>query len=120
MVIWEPEVIQEDPLEVEMATHTRILAWKVPWTHITTFPQTSPHTPRPRTLRSVCVEIQAAKSQQTLRMVSNPRCGHWGAPHTRLAALRASLHRGGSKAEASSSFSSIHLERWKQHELFFI
>ena len=22
----------EDPLEEEMATHTRILAWKIPWT----------------------------------------------------------------------------------------
>ena len=23
---------QEDPLEKEMATHSRILAWKLPWT----------------------------------------------------------------------------------------
>ena len=23
---------QEDPLEEEMATHTSILAWKIPWT----------------------------------------------------------------------------------------
>ena len=23
---------QEDPLEMEMATHSRILAWKIPWT----------------------------------------------------------------------------------------
>ena len=23
---------QEDPLEKEMATHSRILAWKIPWT----------------------------------------------------------------------------------------
>ena len=23
---------QEDPLEEEMATHSRILAWKLPWT----------------------------------------------------------------------------------------
>ena len=23
---------QEDPLEQEMATHSRILAWKIPWT----------------------------------------------------------------------------------------
>ena len=23
---------QEDPLEEEMATHSRILAWKIPWT----------------------------------------------------------------------------------------
>ena len=23
---------QEDPLELEMATHSSILAWKIPWT----------------------------------------------------------------------------------------
>ena len=23
---------QEDPLEMEMATHSSILAWKIPWT----------------------------------------------------------------------------------------
>ena len=23
---------QEDPLEKEMATHSRILAWRIPWT----------------------------------------------------------------------------------------
>ena len=23
---------QEDPLEKEMATHSRVLAWKIPWT----------------------------------------------------------------------------------------
>ena len=23
---------QEDPLEEEMATHSRILAWRIPWT----------------------------------------------------------------------------------------
>ena len=23
---------QEDPLELEMATHARILAWRIPWT----------------------------------------------------------------------------------------
>ena len=26
---------QEDPLEKEMATHSRILAWSVPWTEET-------------------------------------------------------------------------------------
>ena len=25
-------LVQEDPLEKEMATHSRILAWKIPWT----------------------------------------------------------------------------------------
>ena len=25
-------LIREDPLEEEMATHSRILAWKIPWT----------------------------------------------------------------------------------------
>ena len=33
--IWETQVqslCQEDPLEKEMATHSSILAWKIPWT----------------------------------------------------------------------------------------
>ena len=33
--IWETQVRslgQEDPLEKEMATHSSILAWKIPWT----------------------------------------------------------------------------------------
>ena len=29
---WVKSLGQEDPLEKEMATHTRILAWKIPWT----------------------------------------------------------------------------------------
>ena len=30
----EPRLIlgQEDPLEMEMATHSSILAWEIPWT----------------------------------------------------------------------------------------
>ena len=33
--MWETQVqflVREDPLEKEMATHSRILAWKIPWT----------------------------------------------------------------------------------------
>ena len=33
--VWETQVGslgQEDPLEKEMATHSSILAWKIPWT----------------------------------------------------------------------------------------
>ena len=33
--VWETEVLslgQEDPLEKEMAAHSTILAWKIPWT----------------------------------------------------------------------------------------
>ena len=33
--IWETQVRslgQEDPLEKEMATHSSILAWRIPWT----------------------------------------------------------------------------------------
>ena len=33
--MWETGVrslSQEDPLEEEMATHSRILAWRIPWT----------------------------------------------------------------------------------------
>ena len=29
---WVPSLDQEDPLEKEMATHFRILAWRIPWT----------------------------------------------------------------------------------------
>ena len=29
---WVWSLGQEDPLEKEMATHSRILAWKIPWT----------------------------------------------------------------------------------------
>ena len=27
-----PSLGREDPLEEEMATHSRILAWRIPWT----------------------------------------------------------------------------------------
>ena len=33
--MWEAQVLSlghEDPLEKEMATHSSILAWKIPWT----------------------------------------------------------------------------------------
>ena len=30
--MWVQSLGQEDPLEKEMATHSRILAWKIPWT----------------------------------------------------------------------------------------
>ena len=30
--MWVPYLGQEDPLEEEMTTHCRILAWKIPWT----------------------------------------------------------------------------------------
>ena len=29
--LWVPSLGWEDPLEKEMATHTSILAWKIPW-----------------------------------------------------------------------------------------
>ena len=29
---WVRSLSQKDPLEKEMATHFRILAWKIPWT----------------------------------------------------------------------------------------
>ena len=28
---WIQSLGQEDPLEKEMATHSRILAWRIPW-----------------------------------------------------------------------------------------
>ena len=32
---WVPSLGGEDPLEKEMATHSNILAWKIPWTEET-------------------------------------------------------------------------------------
>ena len=29
---WVQFLVQEDPLEKEMATHSSILAWEIPWT----------------------------------------------------------------------------------------
>ena len=29
---WVPSLGREDPLEKEMATHSSILAWEIPWT----------------------------------------------------------------------------------------
>ena len=30
--MWDRSLGQEDPLEEEMATQSRILAWRIPWT----------------------------------------------------------------------------------------
>ena len=30
--IWVQSLSQEDPLKKEMATHSSILAWRIPWT----------------------------------------------------------------------------------------
>ena len=30
--LWVQSLGQDDPLEEEMATHSNILAWKIPWT----------------------------------------------------------------------------------------
>ena len=30
--MWVPSLGQEDPLEKEMAAHSSILAWRIPWT----------------------------------------------------------------------------------------
>ena len=31
---WVPSLGQEDPLEKGKATHSSILAWRIPWTYI--------------------------------------------------------------------------------------
>ena len=48
---WVQSLGREDPLEKEMATHSSILAWKIPWTE------------EPGRLQSVC---GVAKSQTQL------------------------------------------------------
>ena len=32
--MWVQSLGQEDPLEEEMATHSSILSWKIPWTEL--------------------------------------------------------------------------------------
>ena len=32
MILWVRSLGQEDPLEEGMATHSSILAWRIPWT----------------------------------------------------------------------------------------
>ena len=31
-MMWVQSIIEEDPLEKEMTTHSSILAWEIPWT----------------------------------------------------------------------------------------
>ena len=38
--MWIQSLDQEDPLEEEMAIHSRILAWKIPWTEEQLSPST--------------------------------------------------------------------------------
>ena len=37
--MWVPFLGQEDPLEKYMATHSSILAWKIPWTEKPVIPR---------------------------------------------------------------------------------
>ena len=41
--IWVQSLGWEDPLEEGMATHTSILAWRIPWTKETGLQQSSGH-----------------------------------------------------------------------------
>ena len=31
-MMWVQSIVEEDPLEKEMTTHSSILAWEIPWT----------------------------------------------------------------------------------------
>jgi len=31
-MMWVQSIVEEDPLEEEMTTHSSILAWEIPWT----------------------------------------------------------------------------------------
>ena len=37
--MWVQSLGQEDPLEKEMTTHFRVLAWRIPWTEVGCSPQ---------------------------------------------------------------------------------
>ena len=45
---WVQSLGQEDPLEKEMATHSSILAWKIPWTEGPGWLQSRDPIPDPR------------------------------------------------------------------------
>ena len=44
--MWVQSLGQEDPLEEEMATHSTVLAWRIPWTE-------EPGGPQPMELQRV-------------------------------------------------------------------
>ena len=72
--MWETRVQslgQEDPLEKEMATHSSILAWKIPWTE------------DPGRIQSVC-EVAESDTTEQLHFHFH-RC--WGLPHFWLVGL---------------------------------
>ena len=59
----------EDPLEKEMATHSSILAWKIPWTEESAVPQSMGSQ---RVFIDVAVFAVAAKSLQSCPTLCDP------------------------------------------------
>ena len=59
-----PSLGQEDPLEEAMATHSRILAWRIPWTE------------EPSGLQSTGSQSQTRRSTHENVCCSKPRAAH--------------------------------------------
>ena len=53
---WVQSLVWEDPLEKEMATHSNILAWKIPWTEELTTGY-SPWGPKESDARELWIKI---------------------------------------------------------------
>ena len=60
-----PSLVQEDPLEEEMATHSSIIAWKIPWIE------------EPEGLRSMGSQSQTRLSTLPYKITTNPRWLQW-------------------------------------------
>ena len=67
---WIQSLYQEDPLEEEMATHSRILAWEIPWAEEPGGLQSK----GPQRVRHDWAHTQLT---QTPECLSHPDCGAW-------------------------------------------
>ena len=62
---WVQSVGQEEPLEEEMATHSSILAWKIPWTK------------EPGGLQSIVTKSLTRLINQAHDIIGNTNSHHW-------------------------------------------
>ena len=61
---WVRSLGQEDPLEKEMATHSRTLAWKIPWTE-----EPEGYSPWDRKESDMTEQLHQKKKKQTQKPI---------------------------------------------------
>ena len=64
--IWVRSLVQEDSLEKGMATHSRFLAWRIPWTE-----ERGGYRPRG------CTELDMTEQLNNRSLILNLRNGHY-------------------------------------------